>query len=501
MKKNQLKIGVILSYGTQFVQIAVALLYTPIMLRLLGQNEYGLYQLVFSVVSYLSLLSMGFSSAYIRYYSRFKAQCNEHGVAKLNGMFITIFGVISIICLVCGAILVNNIQIVLGNGLLDNEVETAKILMKLMVFNLAITFLTSVFECNIIAKEKFVFQKTVLLLQNLVSPFLTLPLLIMGKGSIGMVCVTTALTCFKLLLCVYYGIKVLGMHFVFREFDWKLLREMWVFTFFIFLNQIIDQINWSVDRFLIGRIVGTSAVAIYGVGGQLNSMYLQFSTSISNVFVPRINRIVAEGENEFELTKLFTKVGRIQFMVLALILSGFILFGENFVLLWAGREYSESYKVGLWLLAPVTIPLIQNLGIEIQRAKNKHKVRSIVYLFIAIGNIVISIPLIKVYGAVGAAVGTTFSLLLGNGLFMNWYYHKKIGLNMGYFWKKIVSLFPAVAVSMLVGLGISRFFLKEGWIYLLISVILYIFIYGIIVYWFGMNKEEKIMVYSIVKRI
>ena len=44
-------------------------------------------------------------------------------------------------------------------------------------------------------------------------------------------------------------------------------------------NQIIDQINWSVDKFLLGRFAGTTAVAVYGVGGQINSIgekYLVF---------------------------------------------------------------------------------------------------------------------------------------------------------------------------------------------------------------------------------
>lgn len=99
---------------------------------------------------------------------------------------------------------------------------------------------------------------------------------------------------------------------------------MWVFTFFIFINQIIDQINWSVDKFLLGRFAGTTAVAVYGVGGQINSMYIELSSSVSNVFVPKVNRIVAESGDDNELTRLFTKVGRIQFMILGLILSGFI---------------------------------------------------------------------------------------------------------------------------------------------------------------------------------
>ena len=102
MKINQRKAGVILSYAGQLTKILISIIYTPIMLRLLGQSEYGLYQLVYSVVSYLSLLSLGFSSSYMRFYSRYKAQRDEDGVARLNGMFLLIFTSLSIVCVLCG---------------------------------------------------------------------------------------------------------------------------------------------------------------------------------------------------------------------------------------------------------------------------------------------------------------------------------------------------------------------------------------------------------------
>ncbi len=109
MKVNQRKAGVIISYVGQFIHILTGFIYTPVMLRLLGQSEYGLYQLVYSVVSYLSLLSLGFSASYMRFYAREKAEDNNDGVARLNGMFLLIFGAIAIICLLCGYVMLNNI--------------------------------------------------------------------------------------------------------------------------------------------------------------------------------------------------------------------------------------------------------------------------------------------------------------------------------------------------------------------------------------------------------
>ena len=498
---NQRKTGVVLTYISQIAKILTGLLYTPIMLRLLGKSEYGLYQLVYSVVSYLGLLSMGFGSSYMRFYSQRKAKNDIKGIEKLNGMFMFIFLCISAICIVCGFFMIINITKIFGNGLNETEYNTARALMFLMIFSLAITFPNSVFDCNLIAHEEFIFQKLLSLTQSLLNPFLALPLLLLGKGSVGIVLVSTILTVLSFILNGMYCIKKLHMKFSFHGMEISLLKEMWVFTFFIFLSQIIDQVNWSVDKLLLGRIIGTGAVAVYGVGGQINSMYLEFSTAISNVFIPEVNRLVAGGNDNCALTQLFTKVGRVQFFIIMLILSGFTLIGQSFVVFWAGVEYKQAYLVTLFLIVPVTIPLIQNLGIEIQRAKNMHKSRSLVYLGISVLNVLISIPLIKTFGAVGAAMGTAVALILGNILFINWYYHFKIHLDIVYFWKSIIKTLPSICVPWLVGLFITKLFIVQSFLQMTLFIIFYTCFYLICIWCFGFNSYEKKLIYGIVLKI
>lgn len=497
---SQKKAGVILSYISQGIQVLSGLIYTPIMLRLLGQSEYGLYQLVYSVVSYLSLLSFGFTASYMRFYSRAKVKNDQNEVSRLNGMFMIIFLVIAVICIFCGIVMIGNIELIFSDGLTPQEYPTARILMALMVFNLALTFPNSVFDAFTSAHEQFFFQKMLVVLQNLLNPFLTLPLLLVGYGSVGMVCVTTFLTVAKLVVNIWFSLKKLNVHFIFNGFRFGLLKEMWTFTFFIFLNQIIDQVNWSIGKFLLGRLSGTTAVAIFGLGAQINSMYLQFSTSISNVFVPKVNRIVATSDDNNELTKLFTKVGRVQFIILALIFTGFIFFGQPFMVFWGGEGYADSYYIALWLILPVTVPLIQNLGIEIQRAKNKHQARSIVYFCIAVVNILISIPLIKNIGTIGAAMGTGISLICGNIIFMNWYYHKHIGLDILYFWKSISMFIPGLVIPCIVGVLIMRFVTISSLFVLGVTIVLYAAIYGLSMYFLGMNEEEKQMVMGPIRK-
>lgn len=491
MKVNQLKAGVVLSYVGMIAQSLISIIYTPIMLRILGKSEYGLYSLVNSVVGYLGLLSFGFGSAYIRYYAKYRVKDDEEGIARLNGMFMTIYTVIGVIALIAGFILLGNINSIFGSGLTTSELDTAKVLMVLMIINIAISFPVSVFSSYVTANEQYLFQRILNLINCVLNPFLALPLLLLGYKSISLVVVSTVITIISAVTNMWYCFKKLNMKFIFKGFQFGLLKEMFVFSSYIFLNMIVDQINWSVDKFLLGRYAGTVVVAIYAVGSQINTYYLNFSTSISSVFIPKVNRIVSETNDNKVLTDLFIKVGRVQFIVLSLIFTGFVWFGHKFISMWAGSGYDDAYIIALLLIMPATIPLIQNLGIEIQRAKNMHKFRSVLYFFIAIANVFISIPLCKAYGGIGAAIGTTLSLLIGNGLIMNIYYHKKVGLDMKKFWISILKFIPSFIIPSIVGYVFKYIIGIDNVIKFVVLAIIYAIVFIVSLWIFALNEDEK----------
>lgn len=498
---NQKKAGVLLSYGQTILSTLISLAYTPVMLRLLGQSEYGLYTLVNGFISNLALMSFGLGSAYVRYYARYEASDGEDGIAKINGMFMTIFLVIGAASLLVGGVLVANVHRIFAAKLTPAEIETARVLMALLVVNIAVSFPCSVFTSYITAKEQFFFQRMVSMIRTVLNPIVMLPLLLMGMGSVALVLATIVLSILTDAASIWYCFKKQHMRLSFGQFDFKLLREMGGFSFFIFLNMIIDQINWTVDTTILGIVSGTAATALYGVGSQIHRYYMTLSTSISGVFVPQINRIVARGEGDQSLTQLFTRVGRIQFMLLMLVLTGFAFVGEPFIEAWGGGEYDGAYPIALLLMGPVTVPLIQNLGIEIQRAKNKHQFRSKVYFFMALFNVAISIPLGMRWGGLGCALGTAISMIVCNGLVMNWYYHRHIGLNMAYFWKNILRIMPALIPPALLALLALRLHTFTGYGGVVAFALPYSVVYAVSVYFLAMNLQERSMVKSIAGRL
>ena len=494
---NQRKLGSIISYIQMILTMLVSIIYTPYMLKILGKSEYGLYNTVASTISMLSILSLGFSSGYIRYYSIYKMKNDKTSISKLNGLYIKIFSVIGIVGLFCGLFLAFHLDLVFKDGLTLEEYDLARVLMVLLSINLAISFPMSVFSSIISAHEKFVLLKLVGILKTVCGPLVTIPLLLMGYRSVAVVIVTMLFSLVADVIYVYYVLFVLKEHFLWSNYERRIFRELAVYTSFIAINMIIDQINWNIDKLVLARFKGTVIVAVYTIGYTLNSYYNMVSTAISGVFTPMVHSLVNRlkdnhMQQRIELTTVFAKVGRIQLLILGLFGTGLVLFGKQFILYWTGPGNEEAYYVVLILALPATIPLIQNVGIEIQRAMNKHKFRSIAYLCMALLNLVVSIFLCQIWGAVGCAIGTGASMIIANGFIMNLYYHKHCNLDILYFWKQVLRLLPGILLPFSL-FAILRFYcnIAESRIQFVVAILCYACMYSASVWAFSMNSYEK----------
>lgn len=490
--KNQLKLGAILSYVNILAGLAVGLGYTPVMIRLLGQSEFGLYSLIGSLVAYLSVLDMGLGNTIVRYVSKNRAVGDKKSESELNGLFLTVYSVIGLITLIVGSILYFNIENMFGSTLSLDQIERAKIMMILLIFNIAISFPLSVFASLMQAYERFVFLRVFNIISVLLKPVIALPFLFMGYGAVTLVVTATIVNIACLLTNVYYCFKYLDIHFRKGHFEKAFLYEISGYAFFIFLNAIMDKIYWGTGQFILGIVSGTIQVAIYAIAMQFMNMYMQFSNAISGVLLPKVTMMVANGATGKDLTSLMIKIGRLQYIVIGYILVMFFLVGKEFIYLWAGENYLSAYPMILILMVGLLIALIQNAGIAILQAMNLNRYRMTAYTIVAVINIFTSVVLAKIYGGLGCAISTAVALLISTGLIMNRYYHKRIGIDIPLFWKNITHMMPsAFILIILVEVFQMNISLEYSWLYFAIKVVIYTLIYMILMYFIGMNGYEK----------
>ena len=498
---QQIRAGIVLNYVLIVLNIAVGLVYTPYMLRTMGQSEYGLYSLVASVISYLTVLDLGFGNAIVRYTAKFRAEGKQTEQYEMFGMFLVIYTIIGVISLIAGLGIYFNVDNLFAESMTAAELDKARIMLLLLSANMAITFPLSVYGSIITAYEKFIFQKGINIIRTILNTGVMIGLLALGYRALAMVIVQTVFNILTLLINYIYCKKKLHIKVLFGKFKWSFLKEIGIYSFWIFLNVVMDRFYWSTGQFILGIFSSTAAVATLALSIQLVQMYITFSTAVNGVFLPKVSGMVAHNDNKTDISNMFIKVGRIQCFVMGLVLSGFIVFGRQFVALWAGDGYEEVYWITLILFVSLFIPLIQNLGIVILQARNQMKFRSILYIVIASVGLILQVLLAKKYGGVGCAIAIAVALLFGQGLVMNIYYKREQGIDISRFWREIlkISIGPII-VSTIALLCVNRINCNE-WAVLLTMIMLYLVIYLLQSYYISMNAEEKHLVLSFIRHI
>ena len=135
------------------------------------------------------------------------------------------------------------------------------------------------------------------------------------------------------------------------------------------------------------------------------------------------------------------------------------------------------------------------------QAKNMHKFRSVLLAIIALANIAISIPLAKMYDGIGSAIGTSISLIVGNVIILNIYYHKKVGINVLKFWKEILKMTIPFVIPIIIILIVMQFITLHGYANLIVFGCIYTIIYAIVCYFMVMNDYEQGIVNKVLRKI
>lgn len=498
---NERKIGIVISYINIILHAVIGFIYVPLLLHYIGKSEYGLYQLIGSFIAYFSIMDFGLTAAVVRFYAKYKAVNDKIGMENILAVAARGYGIIAVILFVVGVICYINLDIIFSASMTDAELATAKTLFLLLLFNIVIILTTMMFRAVINANEKFLFLKGTETLQMLLQPVLVVLVLNQYPSAVTVAAVQTFLNICLIIARCYYCFAKLKIKIKFHYLNKQLLSDIKKLASSVFVVVLIDQVFFKTNQIILGIVGGTSAVAVYSISSLIYMNYMALSTAISGVYLPYVTEIVAKNEPVKKLSDLFIKIGRYQYYLLALVASGFVIFGKDFISIWAGEDFKEAYCITLLIIIPFTIDLIQNIGLSIMQAQNRYDFRAKVYFVMGIFNLCIAIPLAKLYGGIGCAFATGLSMFLGNGLIMNWYYLKVTKLDILSFWKEIGRISLYVICLTFIGYGLYNYQGMDSITKFIVSITFYTVIYSFVIYIFCMNVEEKEKVLSIFNKL
>lgn len=498
------KKGAILAYVYSFSQIAVNLLYVPLLLTGIGQSEYGLFQMIGSIMAYICMMEVMISGGVTRFYCKFFFEANDHGMdstlASARSIFIK-FGCVAFVAVAIAAVVVS---VLYSHVLTEFQVVEATVMLLILAANLNITMHNSLNVAVINAHERFVFLKTIQILSVVLQPVVVLILLNFFPFAVT-VCVVQLMANLACAIAQWvFARKILGAKVRLCEGYEGLKRDLIAFSGGILLMLIADQLFWKTNQLVLGYMGGMGVVAVYSVAMQIaQTAYQPLGTAISSVFVPKVSQLYFEKKDIGAISELFINVGRLASYPLLLVLLGFILFGREFVFLWAGSEYEEAYYIALLVMIPFTVDLLQNISISIMQVMNCYADRGKIYLLMAVLNFVLVIIVVPKFGALGAAAVTGFTMFLGSGVALNVYFARKLKLDVIRFWREIAPiLLKQGGVAILFAVAwVSVPILLDGWTALLLGIALFTVVYVSFSWLFVMNHYEKKLVLGLLLKL
>ena len=498
-RKKQMTVGVVLSYITIAAELLSGLLYTPLVLRFLGQSQYGIYSLVISFTGYLTIFNAGANAAYIRFYVQTK-ETNKTKVDSLNGLFLMIFSVLAVIGVSAGLIISRFSPQLFGNKILPQEYELVKKSFVLLAALIGFTVFNSCFNSIVIANEKFIFGKAINTLSVIAAPIITAPLLYMGYDCAAIIFVKLVVTVIMLIANIFFCFKNIHIKFKLERYSKTLLHAIFVFTWFIFLQSVTDQLNWQIDKLILARTHGTAQISVYSVGATFNGIYMQLGMAVSGVFIAQVNRLVSQNAKK-DLDDLFVQTSRLNMYITCLIMLGFTFFGKAFVLRWAGPEYADSFIVGWLLMLPLTLTMTLGLQMDISRAKNLHHIQIRINIVLCILNFLASIPLAMKWGALGSALGTFITEVFICFIVQPIYIGKVLKMDIRRVFFELLKILPSMIIPIIVGVLLNIFgLIKPDYKSIGFLAVGYTMIYAVSVWFIAMNADEKVMIKKIVFR-
>ena len=497
---QQRKIGGIIGYIYTICQSAISIVYIPILLHGIGDSEYGLYQILSSIIAYFVAMEGPLSASLLKYYSSYKEDGNEIKMENTLAIGKRIFAIFSVIFLILSIPTAFVFKRVYTASLTPKEINEALLMFGLMIVNLIINLNGYTYIAAITANESFVFLKLSGLVATIIQPILVV--IVIKKIPYAFVIVLIA-TIFSLILFYvrkYYAKHRLGVVIKYHKRDRELVIGIGKLSLAVLFVAIADQIFWKTDQLILGAMYDTKTVSIYSIGSQINAMFINFACVIGGMTLPMMTRASKEKNPSVKLSETFARIGRYQSYLVYLVLTGVILYGKEFIVILSGSDYLDTYYVALLLMIPYSVDLIQTCAGSILQIKDKYYLRSITFFIIATINIGLTIKMAEVYGMIGAAFATTISIFIAN-IILNVVYSKIVKLDMILFWTQSIPIIIAAVLISGIGYLISYINCRNIYISFGVHILFYIFVYISIMFLFIMNKSEKELVKSLLRKI
>ena len=472
------------------------------MIETIGKSDYSLFTLANSLIT-MFMVDFGLSAATARFVAVYRAEGNENKVNDFLGAVYKLYIIVDVIIAVILTVIFFRISAIYVK-LSPEEIARLKIVYIIAAANSLVIFPFVTLNGILTAYEKFIHIK----LADLIYRFLVVGLMVLALlNGFGLYAIVTVNAIASITVIIYKLIIIKSRTDIkvnFRYRDKGLLGQIFGFSAWVTVNTLAQRLIFNITPSILGIVSGSGEIAVFGIVVTIEGYVYMFANAINGMFMPKISRLNIENDSNEKLTDLLIKVGRFQFFINGLIMSGFIVCGKAFIEIWMKNKYME-YMDAYYGIIMVLIPGIFFNALQIANTliivRNKVKYQAIIAIVVGVINIAMSFVLSRFFGAIGACVSILVAYTIRVILYLI-IDQKVINLNM----KRFVAgcylrMLPPVIITCAAGLIANCLmgktslvsFVAEGFA----VCVVYIFSAGLL----SLSSKERRGIFSFAKSI
>jgi O-antigen/teichoic acid export membrane protein len=389
------------------MEMAIGLVLLPFNIAFLGASVYGLWMIAASIPAYFSILDLGYGVAQVKFVAKYRARGDLEGLNEIVSTLFLVFAVIGIFVLALGVLLAFNLGLIFN--LTPDEAVTGRNVLILLSVYAAVGFPFSVFGGVVNGFQRNHLNAVVSIGSSVMVAAVNVGVLLAGYGLVELIAATTAV---RILAYVGYRANAYrafpGLSLRLRSTRIARLREVTGFSAFIVLIDLANKLNYSTDIPIIGAFLGVGAVAVWAVAQRLINTTQDLTTQISGALFPVVVDIATLGETE-RLRDLFLRGTRLSLAMVIPLATILALLADPLILAWLGEGFLASVPL-IWILAAaVVIRVGASTATTVLKGAGEHSFLTGANIAMALGNLGLSIALVRSLGMIGVAIGTLAS--------------------------------------------------------------------------------------------
>jgi len=487
-----------LSYISIAVNIISGLLYTPWMVSTIGKSQYGLYTLANSLIT-LFLVDFGLSSATGRYLSKYNAEGDREGAERFLGAVYKLYILIDAVIIVALTViffLLDKIYV----KLTPQEMEQFRVVFVISALFSVIHFPFVTFKGILTAYEKFVPLKMADLLYRVFLVGFTVAALLLGYGLYAMVSVHALVGLLKLLYEFIVIKKTVPLKVRFEKTDKTIYKEIFSFSLWVTVSSLAMRLVFNITPSILGVVASSAAIAVFGIVTTLEGYTYTITTAINGMFMPRISKMLTQDDGDAQLNRLFLNVGKFQFILNGLIVSGITVVGKAFIQNWMGDGYEMAYYGIILVIAPGLFYNSLQIANTTLTVTNKVKQTAFVNIITGVLNVALSFPLSKFFGVIGACVSICVAYT-ARVIMLNILCHRVLTLDIPRFIKGCyLPMSVPVVLTVAIGWVINRIVPDGGWLMFFVKGVAVVAVYFALVLLIGLRKSERKKILGMIKK-